>query len=41
VKQAENAIIELLVETGSFVRLGQLVCPDSGRQCKGIELADV
>lgn len=38
-KQATNEVIESLVATGLFVE-GKFTCPDSGKQCKGIQLID-
>jgi hypothetical protein len=37
-KQAVNEVIQQLVETGKFVVEESLVCPDSGRECKGLRL---
>ena len=36
-KQAVNEVIDQLVATGLFEE-GTFVCPDSGRDCKGIQL---
>ena len=36
-KQADNDVIKQLVKTGLF-REGKFRCPDSGNQCKGIEI---
>ena len=36
--QATNEVIDQLVDTGVFVIEGKLLCPDSGRNCKGIKL---
>ena len=36
-KQADNDVIKRLVGTGLF-REGKFKCPDSGNQCKGIEI---
>ena len=35
-KQAENSVLDALVATGLFRISGGLVCPDTGRQCKGL-----
>jgi hypothetical protein len=35
IKQAVNVVIEALLKTGDF-KVGQFMCPDSGRMCKGI-----
>ena len=37
-KQAENSVLEALVATGRFQIVNKLVCPDSGRYCKGLRL---
>lgn len=37
-KQAENSVLDALVATGLFRIENCLVCPDSGRQCKGLRL---
>lgn len=37
-KQAVNAVVAALVETGDFEE-GLFACPDSGRVCKGIRIA--
>ncbi len=37
-KQAENSVIEALVETGHFKIESNLPCPDSGQRCKGLRL---
>jgi hypothetical protein len=37
-KQADNTVIDALVATGLFAFVGKLICPDSGRPCKGIRL---
>ncbi|HDR15400.1 MAG TPA: hypothetical protein ENN79_07975 [Desulfobacteraceae bacterium] len=39
-KQAVNAVIHDLLQTGDFVE-GQLQCPDSGRNCKGLKLSSI
>lgn len=36
-KQADNKVIEDLVNTGGFEE-GKFRCPDSGRMCKGIKI---
>ena len=36
--QAVNQVIQALVDTGQFEIDRQLVCPDSGRRCKGLRL---
>lgn len=38
-KQAENSVIDALVETGLFLLSKNLECPDSGRLCKGLVLS--
>jgi ubiquinone biosynthesis protein COQ9 len=37
-KQAENSVMELLEKTGYFKVESNLLCPDSGRRCKGLRL---
>ena len=37
-KQAENKVLNALVATGLFRIATNLVCPDSGRICKGLLL---
>ena len=37
--QAVGSIIDALVATGLFTKEDNLVCPDSGRKCKGLRLA--
>ena len=37
-KQAVNQVVDALVETGFFEVRHDLICPDSGRRCKGIGL---
>jgi hypothetical protein len=37
-KQADNAVISQLVDTGLFEVANGLMCPDSGRLCKGVRL---
>ena len=37
-KQAENSIIDKLEATGLFRATQRLLCPDSGRLCKGLVL---
>lgn len=39
-KQADNSAMEQLVATGLFKESRNLVCPDSGRRCKGLVIAD-
>ncbi len=39
-KQAENSVIEVLVETGYFKVESNLSCPDSGWRCKGLRLLE-
>ena len=34
--QATNQVIEQLVSTGIFA-IGRFICPDTGRECKGIQ----
>lgn len=36
--QATNAVIDEICNTGLFVRMENIVCPDSGRECQGISL---
>ncbi len=36
-KQAVNAVIEALIDTGEFEQV-MFTCPDSGRRCKGIKI---
>lgn len=38
-KQADNAVVGQLVHTGLFQAADGLLCPDSGRLCKGVRLA--
>jgi len=38
-KQAVNAVIEALVNTGEFEE-GRFICPDSGKLVKGIRIVD-
>ena len=38
-KQAVNAVIEALVNTGEFEE-GRFICPDSGKRVKGIRIVD-
>lgn len=38
-KQAEASVIDALVNTGLFVSVKRLRCPDSGIDCKGLKLA--
>ncbi len=40
-KQAVNSVIDSLVATGLFRFVRDLECPDSGRSCKGIQLAEL
>lgn len=37
-KQAQNSVVRDLIATGLFALDGSLVCPDSGRLCKGLRL---
>jgi hypothetical protein len=37
--QAVTSVVDALVETGFFVAEEKLLCPDSGRYCKGIRIA--
>jgi len=37
-KQAENSILIDLIATGRFKKVYGLLCPDSGRCCKGLML---
>ena len=37
-KQAENSVLDALVATGLFEVIFDLVCPDSGKRCKGLRL---
>jgi len=37
-KQADNSVIGPLVHTGRFKVADDLLCPDSGRLCKGVRL---
>lgn len=37
-KQATNEVIRALVETGAFIEVDELPCPDNGRLCKGIRI---
>jgi hypothetical protein len=39
-KQAVNEVIAALVNTGEFTE-GDFICPDSGRRCKGVRIAEV
>ncbi|MCM2358113.1 MAG: hypothetical protein NDI77_08185 [Geobacteraceae bacterium] len=38
-KQAVNEVIEALIDSGEFEK-GNFICPDSGRICKGIKIAN-
>lgn len=38
-KQATNDIIKQIIETGLFTE-GRFSCPNSGRECKGIQLVN-
>lgn len=38
-KQAENAVLDALVSTGKFTIEEDLMCPDTGRRCKGVRLS--
>ena len=40
-KQAVNEIVEQLVKTGLFEQEDNLICPDSGKMCKGLRLKSV
>jgi hypothetical protein len=37
-KQAENPVLDALVNTGQFVIVHRLWCPNSGTRCKGVRL---
>ena len=37
-KQAVNPVMDALVATGRFEIVDKLICPDSGRKCKGLRL---
>ena len=37
-KQADNQVMSALVKTGLFIMGNNLLCPDSGRFCKGLRL---
>jgi hypothetical protein len=37
-KQAVNSVIDALIATGQFTVSKDLLCPDSGRRCKGLKL---
>lgn len=37
-KQAENSVLDALVDTKLFRISPSLICPDSGRRCKGLSL---
>jgi hypothetical protein len=37
-KQAANEVVEQLISTGKFEIAEDLVCPDSGRKCKGLRI---
>ena len=39
-RQAGNSVLAALIVTGEFVLDEDLLCPDSGRRCKGIRLAN-
>ncbi len=39
-KQAVNQVIQALVASGHF-EVARLLCPDSGRRCKGLRLVSV
>jgi hypothetical protein len=38
-KQADNTVVSQLVRTGLFKATNSLLCPDSGKLCKGVRLA--
>jgi hypothetical protein len=38
-KQADNAVIQKLIATRLFKAV-RVACPESGKKCKGLELAD-
>lgn len=35
-RQAENTVLDALVATGQFEIVNNLICPDSGEECKGV-----
>ena len=37
-KQAVSPVMDALVATGRFELVDKLICPDSGRKCKGLRL---
>lgn len=37
-KQAENSVLNALVRTGLFEVVDDLVCPETGENCKGLRL---
>lgn len=37
-RQAENSVLDALVATGRFEIVDNLICPDSGEECKGVRL---
>lgn len=37
-RQAENSVLNALVATGRFEIVNNLICPDSGEECKGVRL---
>lgn len=37
-KQAENSVLDALVATGLFEIISKLICPESGKKCKGLRL---
>ena len=39
--QAVDSVIDALVATGLFTKEDSLLCPDSGRKCKGLRLVQV
>jgi hypothetical protein len=39
-KQAVSEVIDALVATGKFKVADDIVCPDSGRSCKGVRLTE-
>ncbi len=40
-KQADNIVMDALVDTGYFEIILQLQCPDSGKSCKGLRLINI
>ena len=37
-RQAENSVLDALVATGWFEIVNNLICPDTGEECKGVRL---